>query len=168
MQDFIYKLIEDGTYCIMEYKGDEANVAIPNTYCGAPITVLYDNLFRGHSEITSLYIPNSVTDIGELVFAGCDNLRQIKLPSQLYFLWGMSFARSSFEEIIIPDRVTSLPPFAFSDCKRLKRVVCGSGMRKIHSWVFGGCNNLQELVMGQNVEVSPDAFKKKGKNLNTL
>ena len=95
MQDFIYKLIEDGTYCIMEYKGDEANVAIPDTYCGAPITVLYDNLFRGHSEITSLYIPNSVTDIGELVFAGCDNLRQIKLPSQLYFLWGMSFARSS-------------------------------------------------------------------------
>lgn len=83
MQQFTYKLIEDGTYCITDYMGDEANVMIPDCYCGAPITVLFDKLFRNHLEITSVYIPNSVTDIGEFVFDGCMNLRHIKLPSQL-------------------------------------------------------------------------------------
>ena len=167
MQKFTYKLIEDGTYCILEYKGDDADVVIPDTCCGAPVTVLYDDLFRGHPEITSLYIPDSVTDIGELVFAGCDNLRQIRLPLQLRFLWGMSFARSGFEEIRIPDKVTALPSFSFMDCKRLKRVICGNGMRKVHAWAFGGCDSFQELVAAPNVEVSPDAFKTKEKLENT-
>lgn len=161
MQQFLYKLMEDGTYCITDYRGDEANIVIPDRYCGAPVTVLFDKLFRNHPEITSIHIPDSVTDIGEFVFDGCVNLRHINLPSQLTNLWGYTFFRCGIEEILLPDKLAALPPFAFKDCKNLKKVVCGSGMKRVYSWVFGGCDQLAEFIHGPNVEVSPKVFDAK-------
>ncbi len=162
MQDFLYVPIEDGTYCIMRYKGDEAEVVIPDD---RNVTVLFDKLFAGHREITSLYIPDTVTDMGEFLFDGCEALRHIVLPTGLKCLWGYTFCRSGFEEIVLPDGLAAIPPFAFKDCKNLKRVVCGTGMRKIHAWAFGGCDRLEEVVCGPDTEISPEAYKTK--TLNT-
>lgn len=158
MQDFIYSQIEDGTYCVTRYQGDEAAVEIPNN---RNVTVLFDRLFAKHKEITSVLIPDTVTDLGEFLFDGCENLRHIDLPSGLTNLWGYTFCRSGFEEIVLPDKLTCLPPFAFKDCKNLKRVVCGAGMKKIHAWVFGGCDQLEEVVCGPDVEISPEAYQTK-------
>ena len=44
MQNFTYKLIEDGTYCVMTYQGDDETVVIPDNQ---NITILYDDLFKG-------------------------------------------------------------------------------------------------------------------------
>ncbi len=162
MQEFLYKQMEDYTYCVTRYKGDEAEVVIPNN---RKVTALFDKLFAGHREITSVHIPETVTDLGEFLFDGCENLRSIELPSALSCLWGYTFCRSGIEEIVLPDKLTSLPPFAFKDCKNLKRVVCGKGMKKIHAWVFSGCEQLKEVVCGPNVEISPEAYNTK--TLNT-
>lgn len=158
MQDLIYKMVEDGTYCVMSYHGDEAEVVIPDD---RDVTILYDDLFKGHTEITSVHIPDTVTDMGEFLFDGCTNLRQLRLPAQLKTLWGLTFVRSSIEEIILPDGVESIPPFAFKDCRQLKKVVCGSGLKRIHAWAFGGCDQLKEVIHGPHVEVSPDAYRSK-------
>ena len=158
MQDFSYRQIEDYTYCITRYQGNEAEVVIPDS---GNVTVLFDKLFAKHKEITSIHIPDTVTDLGEFLFDGCENLRHIELPSSLTSLWGYTFCRSGFEEIVLPDKLTCLPPFAFKDCKNLKRVVCGAGMRKIHAWAFGGCDQLEEVVCGPNVEISPEAYQTK-------
>ena len=162
MQNFTYKLIEDGTYCVTTYQGDEETVVIPDNQ---NITILYDDLFKGHSEITSVHIPDTVTDMGEFVFDGCENLRHVILPAQLENLWGHTFTRSGIEEITLPGRVRSIPPFAFKDCRQLKKVVCSPGLKKIHAWAFGGCSQLETVVHGPDVEVSPQAYvsKKQGR-----
>ena len=121
MQEFSYKLIEDNTYCITGYKGDEENVVVPDSFGGVPVTVLFDKLFKDHTEIISVHIPDTVTDLGEFVFEGCVNLRNIELPHDLKNLWGYTFAHCGVEEIILPDKLTTLPPFAFKDCKNLKK-----------------------------------------------
>lgn len=156
MQEFIFKQIEDGSYCAMRYHGDEEKVVIPEYATG--VTILNDSLFRGHEEISEILIPDSVTDIGEFVFDGCKNLRQIRLPSNLKCLWGHTFARSGIEEIILPEGIISIPPFAFKDCKNLKRVVCNKSLKKIYAWAFSGCDLLEEVIHGPNVEISPEAF----------
>lgn len=158
MQNFRYRQIEDGTCCVTGYRGDEAEVVIPDNL---NITILFDKLFVGHREITSVHIPDTVTDLGEFLFDGCENLRRIELPSNLERLWGHTFCRSAFEEIVLPDKLVSLPPFAFKDCKSLKRVVCGSGMKRIYAWAFGGCDRLEEVVCGSDVQISPEAYKTK-------
>jgi len=161
MQDFSYKQIDDGTYCIMGYQGDEAEVEIPERFGRAPVTILFDKLFAGHTEITSVRIPDSVTDMGEFLFDGCENLRHIELPASLTTLWGYTFCRSAIEEIVLPDGLAVLPPFAFKDCKNLKKVVCGTGLKEISAWVFGGCDKLDAVLFGPGVKVSPKAFESK-------
>ena len=125
MQEFYYRRVEDGTFCLTGYEGDEAEVIIPDDKV---FTILSDKVFRGHDEITSIRIPDSVTDMGEFLFDGCINLRQLKLPEQLKTLWGYTFVRCGIEEIVLPDQLRIIPPFAFKDCRNLRRVVCGAGL----------------------------------------
>ena len=159
MQQFFYRFLEDGTYCVTEYQGDEADVIIPDTYCSKPVTVLFDRLFKGHTEITSVKIPDTITDIGSFVFDGCTSLKHIELPPSLINMWDSAFARSSIEEIVLPDKITSIVPFTFKDCKELKRVVCNPGLKKIHAWAFHGCSNLKDFQCSEDTVVSEDAFK---------
>lgn len=165
MQDYIFKPAGDGTYCVTGYTGDEKEVVIPDSYGSGVITVIGDGLFSGHGEITSVRIPDTVTNMGEFIFDGCENLRRIDLPSNLECLWGYTFVRCGIEEITLPDKLVTIPPFAFKDCKNLRRVACGKGLQKIYSWAFGGCDKLTELIRDDSVEVSPHAFETK--ELNT-
>ncbi len=165
MQEFEYKLIDDGTFCVSGYMGDEAQVEIPAQVDGVPVTVISDGVFKDHPELRELRLPDCITDLGEFVFDGCANLRNLKLPAGLSRLWGYTFVRSGLEELTLPDGVRSIPPFCFKDCKSLRRVVCGSGMKTIHAWAFGGCDKLDELVCGPKVQLHPQAFETK--ELNT-
>lgn len=150
---------DEGSYSVMGYQGNEEHVLIPPEYGGKPVTILFDKLFAGHSEIKSVVIPDTVTDLGEFLFDGCMDLHHLTLPSGLVYLWGYTFARCGIEEIILPDTLKRIPPYAFKECKNLKRVVCGTGLKKIDAWAFGGCNQLKELVNAKGVEVSPQAFE---------
>lgn len=164
MQEFYYKYMEDGNVFVIGYYGDDTEVVIPNQYNGYRITVLYDDLFKGHSEITIIRMPDTITDFGEFIFDGCTNLRHLQLPTELSVLWGYTFVRSGLEEITLPDKIQTIPPFAFKDYKNLKKVICGAGMKKICSWAFSGCDNLTELIHAPKVEVSPDTFMTKELN----
>ena len=165
MQEFIYRPNDNGTYAVVGYQGDEANVRIPDTYGGRIITIVGDKLFSGHAEIESVSIPDTVTDMGEFVFDGCVNLRRIDLPADLECLWGYTFVRCGIEEITLPDKLVTLPPFAFKDCKNLRKITCGKGLKKIYAWVFSGCDSFEELIKNETVEVSERAFDTK--ELNT-
>ena len=177
MQKFIYRPNDNGTYAVVGYQGDEANVRIPDTYGGGIITIVGDKLFSGHAEIESVSIPDTVTDMGEFVFDGCVNLRCIDLPADLECLWGYTFVRCGIEEITLPDvrcgieeitlpdKLVTLPPFAFKDCKNLRKITCGKGLKKIYAWVFSGCDSFEELIKNETVEVSERAFDTK--ELNT-
>ena len=161
MQEFYFKYAEDGTYCAQSYEGDEAEVVIPPLYCGKPVTILLDNLFAGHTEITSVQIPDTVTQIGGFVFDGCKNLKQIKLPAELTDMWGYAFVRSGIEEVCLPEHVKSIVSFTFKDCVNRKKFVCNEDLKKIYAWAFGGCENLKDFQHGPDVEISPQAFESK-------
>ena len=165
MFEFQYKLIDDGTFCVSSYTGDEAVVELPAAVDGIPVTVISDEVFKGHPEITEIHLPDGITDLGEFVFDGCSGLRHLELPKQLSRLWGYTFVRCGLEELTLPDGVRSIPPFCFKDCKSLRKLVCGKGMQKIHAWAFGGCDQLSELACGPQVQLNPQAFQTK--ELNT-
>lgn len=161
MQEFSYKLLEDYTLCITGYDGDEENVVIPDEISGYPISMLDDGIFKGHTEIASVEVPDSVFFIGAFVFDGCTALRRIKLPAQLGSIFQYTFARCGIEEIALPPRVRTIPPFAFKDCKALRRVECPEGLQKIYAWAFEGCDPSMEIRHSDGCEISADAFAAK-------
>ena len=157
--DFWFKLIEESdSYCAIRYTGNAGNVVVPSMHWGHPVTALYDDLFKGHTEILRLVIPDTVNQIGGFVIDGCTSLHSITLPSCLEDMWQYAFVRSSLEEVEIPGGVTTIVPYTFAHSLKLKRVVCGSGMRKIYANAFEGCDALEEIVCGIDTEISDSAF----------
>ena len=158
MQEFIFKKIDNGTFSLVEYNGNEENVVIPDIHAGQPVTVLYDRIFRGHEEIQSIKIPDTVTDIGGFVFDGCCNLKQISLPAGLLYLWQYAFCRSSIEELILPEGIRTIAPYTFKECKSLKRLVCNPGLIEIKARAFESCSRELEVVASEKTLISPEAW----------
>ena len=75
MQEFDFKYAVNDTYMAVRYYGDEADVVIPDTWYGKPVSVLGEDLFKGHTEIRSIGIPASVTHIMGFAFDGCTPCR---------------------------------------------------------------------------------------------
>ena len=108
--------------------------------------VICDEAFRwskfiGCRSLTSLVIPDSVTNIGDYAFWGCSDLA----------------------DIVIPDSVTSIGDGAFVGCTSLKSLVIPDGVTSIGAWAFSGCNNLpynlkQELISRFGDELFNDLF----------
>ena len=59
MQEFDFKYAVNDTYMAVRYYGDEADVVIPDTWYGKPVSVLGEDLFKGHA------------------FDGCDRLKHV-------------------------------------------------------------------------------------------
>ena len=70
-----------------------------------------------------------------------------------------AFARSGLEEITFPRKVQKIPSFAFCECRKLKKVLCGANMKEICAWAFDGCGAMEELYYGPHVKVSPMLFE---------
>ena len=67
----------------------------------------------------SIYIPESVTEIGDSVFDGCSSLTSISIPSS----------------------VTRIREYAFKECYNLEHVFLPSTLKKIGNYIK--CHNLR-------------------------
>jgi hypothetical protein len=124
--------------------------------------------------ITSIYIPDSVTTIGQSAFARCGFLKEITFGGDPKLVELDGFSRTVIEELSIPDSVEVIGACAFSDCALLRkcefgphsklRVIGtysfnGSGLRIVHlpgsleridSSVFSDCRFLREISFGDS------------------
>ena len=64
------------TGTIKKYNGNDAVVNIPSEINGTPVTTIGNAAFRD-SSVTSVTIPDSVTEIGSNAFADCTNLTSV-------------------------------------------------------------------------------------------
>lgn len=62
------------TGTIKKYNGNDTVVVIPPTISSWPVTKIGEDAFQDNTTITSVTIPDSVTEIGANAFAGCTNL----------------------------------------------------------------------------------------------
>ncbi|MBE6014269.1 MAG: leucine-rich repeat domain-containing protein [Lachnospiraceae bacterium] len=157
MAEFLYRGLEDGTNCIMQYVGEDSKIVIPdNKY----VSVLFDDLFKGHKEVTEVIIPEGVREIGGFVFDGCDKLTHINLPSTLESMWQYAFTRCGLTEITIPGKVHTIISYAFNQCKDLTTVHISEGTKKIMAWAFQDCTALRDVYVPASVEeISESAFR---------
>src|SRR5215471_8483754 len=72
----------NGTITITGYTGTDANLVIPSTIDGLPVTSIGTGAFAGNS-LTSVTIPNSVTNIGDFAFEYCLGLTNFTIPNSV-------------------------------------------------------------------------------------
>lgn len=110
--DFAYTAA-DGEVTITEYIGTSEHVLIPDTIDGLPVTALGHRAFY-EKTVTTVVVPDSVTEIGAACFSGDNYLVSLKLP----------------------DGLKRLPPASLESCMRLYDFDLPQSLEKIYSSVF--------------------------------
>lgn len=169
---FEYIVTPDDTITIYAYTGNEMKVVIPSRIDGKKVTCIGfsdgsygimssvlipdgvteigEKAFKDCKTLTDIVIPNSVTYIGDQAFNGCENLVSITLPESVTH-FNPTFANAKFESITLPKGTTGIGAFAFYKCTQLKEIVIPNGVKEIGQSAFSGCTNLTEVTISDGV-----------------
>ena len=94
--------------------------------------------------ITSVIIPEGVTDIGEIAFYGCASLRTVVFPSSLRYIREEAFGESGITEAMLPSGLELIEEKAFFNCESLRRIDVPGVSTVIGCDAFGCCDHLHE------------------------
>jgi hypothetical protein len=166
----------NGTITITVYIGYGGDVTIPDTIDGLPVTSIGDEAFSAFywdtAGLTSVIIPDSVTNIGGWVFGGCTNLTAITVATDnpaYRSVAGVLFNKSTTTLIqcpggkagsyTIPNSVTSIGDGAFEDCVSLTNAVIGNSVTNIGDYAFDSCSSLSRVYfLGNAPTIGWDIF----------
>lgn len=110
----------------------ESNYSVPDS-----VVSIEQDAFAGNT-LTSIQIPNSVTEIGDFAFMYSKNLT----------------------DITIPEPVTIIRDYVFSNCSCLTKVTFPSGLKTIGQSTFQKCTSLADLQLPKGLEsFGAEAFR---------
>ena len=105
-----------------------------------------------YSNIKSIILPPSVTQINYRVFADCSNLTSIYIPDSVTTIDMYAFYNcSSLTRIDIPHSVTSIGDSAFQGCSSLTHIDIPRGVTRIGIGTFWGCSSLTNIDIPDSV-----------------
>ena len=135
----------------------------------AGTTIIADGALDYKNIPNTFEIPESVINIGESAFVGCDDIENINVSPQntVYSsedgnLYNKTKSRlikycplKPNTEFTVPDSVEAIEEEAFADCDNLKKVDLPDGLTKIGDRAFFSCDELEEIKL-------PDGLTKIG------
>ena len=109
IQDYAYKITNNGQVIITKYTGTDADVTTPDTIDGMPVIGIDTNAFFDLPNLETLTISEGVQSVSDTFTGNVPKLRQIHFPSTLDFRTpdGSNYpilgSCPSLEEITVPD-----------------------------------------------------------------
>ena len=162
--DYVFSLLPDGTYGISSYTNTtEHEITIPEAYNGKAVTQILSHAFKDADQLTSVIIPNSITNIGIAAFSGCSSLENMTLPfvgdckkeptSEQQYPLGYIFGKTSYPGGAETEQMFRLGRYHRSEIyyipASLKKVTVTDGI--ILNGAFFGCTMMEEIVLDDGV-----------------
>ena len=104
---------------------------------GRTITSIFAGCFESCTKLTSITIPERVTDLGDGCFRDCNALTSISLPEGLTKIPSNCFYRcNTLSTIHIPSTVTSIENHSFWMCSKLDTITGCTGVETVGTSAF--------------------------------
>ena len=153
---FGYKNTTDGSGLVLTVADKEKlpkNVVIPSEINGKPVVSLKRSAFFQCENITSVYIPDSVTKLGTSVFYSCVNLERVCLSANLETLSSLSFFNcKKLKNIELPSGLNKIDSGAFEKCASLEEIELPDSLTSLNLRAFDECEGIKRIVIPQFVE----------------
>ena len=114
------------------------------------VVAIGEKAFSG-SKITSIVLPNTITEFKERAFSGCDLLTSIKLPQNLSIIGNSCFASSNLISISFPITIKQIDSEAFSGCKKMTSFTIPDSITSLSDRLLWGCSSLKKIIWHNNV-----------------
>lgn len=135
------------------------------------LTSIDKDAFYGCKGLTTIYIPKNVASIGEGAFWTCGNLTSITVNEENSHYDSRDGCNAIIETAtnilvsgcmnsFIPEDVTEIGRYAFTNCNGLTTIRFPKLLTKIGFYSFCGCENLTSVVVPDNVtSIGSSAFR---------
>jgi hypothetical protein len=160
---FYFDTNSDGSLSVSSYAGTNESVVILSSTNGLPVTGIEDYAFFYNTNVTSIVIPASITNITDLAFYECSSLTTISVAtSNLVYssVAGILFNKNqtaliAYPEVLtggypIPTGVASIGDSAFEGCTNLTSVTIPASVTNIGQAPFEGCSALTAISVNTN------------------
>ena len=162
---YTYTLDDANRATITGYSGNATALYIPDEIDGHEVVAIGDRAFQNRTDLRTVMIPDSVTEIEAYSFNNCTNLSNVTLSKSLKYMGGRAFGScEKITQIEIPKSLewcgSTLYDYGpFGDCTGLKTVIFENGTTEISSHLFEKCTGLEEINIPDSVtEIEDSAF----------
>ena len=124
---------------------------------------IYAYAFSGCIALTAISLPDSVKTMGYRVFNNCTNLSEANYPmgweespggngAGSWECGDIFYGCTSLTAITVPEGVTKIAPYAFSQCTALTDIYLPESLEKIGNYAFAGCTGLTRVELPAQVK----------------
>ena len=157
--DFEYKLLYDGTACIMYYLGSSEVVDIPRRLdAGYVVTAFSGGAFVYSETVKSITIPDTVTRVS----GSCSTISEIKVDENNKVYDSRENCNAIIEtetntlvtgcmNTVIPNGVASIADGAFAYCENLTEITIPDSVTTIEQGAFKYCIGLTTITIPESV-----------------
>lgn len=159
--EFGFYRLNDNEVKVTVYNGNAKNIEIPETANGAKVTVVGANLFQA-SDIETVKIPDTVTEIQQHAFSSCQNLTEVNLPEGLKVIGENAFWNCrKLENIELPASLKKIGWYAFSATGVKSLTIPESDtLSTLNEKIFFQCASLSEVTIPITVtNIADDTFE---------
>lgn len=140
---------ENGEVTITDYTGTREHVLIPSEIGGFPVTALADKAFY-EKHVTTVVVPDSVTEIGDLCFSGDNYLVSLTLPDGLAELsYGALESCYSLMDFELPKGLKTIGAGALQSIFYLTHLTIPAGVTDIEQMNFLMMHGLEEVSVAE-------------------
>ena len=127
------------------------NTTLKDIKFPSTITRIGKNAIGYIDGMETFYIPEGITKLSDQIFYNCTGIKDVRIPTTMKELSANAYKGITFERLVIPSHITSIPANTFSGMSTLLSIELPEGLTEIARMAFKGCYKVSEIKIPTTV-----------------